>query len=227
MEDGVSVSQQKLNRDKIAKKGRERTTTDMVLLQTPTDKFECIIATQKIDLTDLVTAKFKEYYSQKKVNVVVISDGARNIKNRCQTLFGDTYVHILDWYHLQKKVKELMSMIAPNKDVKIEYIRELNQLLWHGKGLESIEKLRNYQVKNREKQQELIGYLEKNVPHIIDYKKRKEIGKTIGSGRMEKVGDLMIAKRQKEKAMSWSETGSNALAVLNALYMNIATENLH
>ena len=110
---------------------------------------------------------------------------------------------------------------------KIEYISELNQLLWVGNTAKALDKLRNYQVKNVEKQQELIGYLEKNIPYIIDYKRRKEIGKSIGSGRMEKAGDLIIAKRQKEKAMSWSEKGSNALAVITAMYKNLATENLH
>ena len=45
---------------------------------------------------------------------------------------------------------------------------------------------------------------------------------------MEKVGKLIIAKRKKEKAMSWSQTGSNALTVITNLYMNSATtENLH
>ena len=44
---------------------------------------------------------------------------------------------------------------------------------------------------------------------------------------MEKAGDLIIAKRQKEKAMSWSEKGSNAVAVLTAMYKNLTTENLH
>ena len=127
MEDGFCVSQQKLNRDKVAKKGKETTTTDVILLQTPTGRFEHIVAAQRIDLTDFATAKFKEYYSQKKVNIVLISDGARNIKSRCQVLFGEDYVHILDGYHLQKKVKALRSMITPNKDVKIEYVRELNQ----------------------------------------------------------------------------------------------------
>ena len=66
MEDGFCVSQQKLNRDKVAKKGKETATTDVRLLQTPTGRFEHIIAAQRIDLTDFATAKFKEYYSQKK-----------------------------------------------------------------------------------------------------------------------------------------------------------------
>ena len=199
----------------------------MILLAKPLGGFEHIVASEKVDLTNLASAKLKNYYGGKSINVVVISDGSRTIKNRCQTLFEGKYRHILDWYHLQRKVKDLMTMIAVNKALKIEYISELNQLLWVGETAKALDKLRNYQVKNIEKLQELIGYLEKNIPYIIDYKRRKEIGKPIGSGRMEKAGDLIIAKRQKEKAMSWSEKGSNALAVLTAMYKNLATENLH
>ena len=75
------------------------------------------------------------------------------------------------WYHLQKKVKDLMTIIAENKALKIEYISELNQLLWIGDTVQALDKLRNYPVKNTERQHELIGYLEKNSPYIIDYKR--------------------------------------------------------
>ena len=117
-EDGVSVSQQKQKRDKIAKQGRERTTTDMILLERPLGGFEHIIASEKVDLTSLAWAKLKAYYGGKSINIVVISDGSRTIKNRCKTLFEGKYQHLLDWYHLQKKVKDLMTMIAVNKVLK-------------------------------------------------------------------------------------------------------------
>jgi hypothetical protein len=226
-EDGVSVSQQKGKRDKKVKQGRERTTTDMVLLQRPTTGFECIVAAGKVSLTNLSQSKLKQYYGGQDINIVVLSDGSRTIKNRCQVLFESNYIHILDWYHLQKKVKELMTMIAPNKEAKIEYIRELNHLFWIGKVGEALEKLKRYAVRNQVKHLELIGYIEKNKDYIINYERRKEAKKTIGSGRMEKKGDIIIAKRQKEKAMSWSPIGSNAIAVLTAKYDNLATENLH
>jgi hypothetical protein len=75
----------------------------------------------------------------------------------------------------------------------------------------------------------LVDYLTKNRAYIINYAKRKEVGKTIGSGRMEKTVDCIVARRQKEKAMSWSQKGSIALAVITAQYSNnsVTTENLH
>ena len=223
MEDGVSVSKQKEMRDKIVKKGKQRAITDMILLEKPTGGFECIVAANDICLTALSMAKLKENYSGKNINLVVISDGSRTIKNRSVELFGEQYQHILDWYHLRKKIKELMSMIAPNKDFKSQYVTELSTLLWYGNIEQAMENLKKYQTKNQEKHQELIDYLTKNQPFIIDYAKRKQAGKTIGSGRMEKTIDCIVARRQKEKAMSWSEKGSNALAVVTA---HIANYNL-
>ena len=105
MEDGISVSKQKEKRNKIAKKGKERTTTDMILLEKKVGGFECILAANNICLTALSMAKLKENYSGQSINLVVISDGSRTIKNRSIELFGENYQHILDWYHLQKKVK--------------------------------------------------------------------------------------------------------------------------
>lgn len=229
MEDGVSVSKQKGKRDKIAKNGKQRTITDMILLEKPTGSFECIVAANAICLTTLSMAKLKENYSGKNINLVAISDGSRTIKNRSIELFGEQYQHILDWYHLKKKIKELMSMIAPNKDFKSQYVSELSTLLWHGNIEQAIGKLEKYQTKNQEKHQELFDYLKKNQLYVIDYAKRKAAGKTIGSGRMEKAIDSMVARRQKEKAMSWSPKGSNALAVVTAHVANFksATINLH
>lgn len=61
-----------------------------------------------------------------------------------------------------------------------------------------------------------MGYLVKNQTYIINYRRRKEAGKIIGSGRMEKENDVLIAHRQKRKAMSWSKKGSWSLALVTA-----------
>jgi hypothetical protein len=75
-------------------------------------------------------------------------------------------------------------------------------------------------VRNVDKHQELIGYLEKHQAEIIDYKRRQATGKTIGSGRMEKAVDQVIGHRQKRQGMSWRPEGSRALALLKVLELN-------
>lgn len=226
LEDGVCVSQQKPCRDKVAKTSKERTTIDSLLVAMPEKRYAQVVAATGVDLSELAQACLKRHYRGKKVNVVVLSDGSRTIKNRCVWLFGSQYVHILDWYHLQRKVRDLMTMIAPDKELKIAYCQELLGLLWRGEGAAALVKLRGYAYRNSAKWEELVNYLVKNLSHIIDYSRRQRAGKPIGSGRMEKAGDLLVAHRQKEKGMSWSAKGSRALAVLTAHYNGNATDYL-
>ncbi len=75
-------------------------------------------------------------------------------------------------------------------------------------------------VRHQEKWSELIGYLEKHQSEIINYNRRRLVGKTIGSGRMEKGVDLTVGRRQKQKAMSWSPLGSRALSLLRIVELN-------
>jgi hypothetical protein len=155
--------------------------------------------------------------------VVAITDGARSIRLTLHRVFGTTLCIILDWYHLQLKIKNLMSMIAPNKTVKESYIQDLKRLLWHGRTQEALDYLAQIPtVKNPEKWEELVGYLLKHQTEIIDYDKRKKAGKTIGSGRCEKANDGIVAHRQKKKGMAWSRSGSKALAILKTCQLNQA-----
>jgi hypothetical protein len=225
-EDGVCVSEQKPCRDKVGKLSKQRTTIDSLLVATPQGGFAQVVAATGVELSALAQTCLKGYYTGKSVAVVVLSDGSRTIKNRCVNLFGSQYVHILDWYHLQRKVKDLMTMIAPDKELKVAYCQELVGLLWGGDGATALIKLRGYRHRNAAKWEELINYLVKNESHLIDYARRQGVGKPIGSGRMEKAGDLLVARRQKEKGMSWSAKGSRALAVLTAHYNGGATDYL-
>jgi hypothetical protein len=66
------------------------------------------------------------------------------------------------------------------------------------------------------KQAELLGYLEKNEASLINYQQRQAAGKIIGSRRMEKQNDGLVAQREKRKGMSWSKAGSLSLARVTA-----------
>ena len=114
-----------------------------------------------------------------------------------------------------------MSMIAKGSSIgKKEHASNINNLLWNGNTQKAITYLNNIPVKNKEKQQELINYLKKHIAEIIDYEKRQLAGRSIASGRGEKANDMLIAKRQKKKAMAWSDNGSKALAICKAKYLN-------
>jgi hypothetical protein len=206
----------------------KRLDTTVILVQNQSGGYE--YATSGIDkhsntiytVNQAIIDKVVDLHSiEQALPIVAITDGARSIRNTLHCIFGSTICIILDWYHLQHKVKNLMSMIATNKADKELYINDLKALLWNGEVAEAIIYLDNMnKIKNVTKHKELRDYLEKHESEIINYGIRKANGKTIGSGRCEKGNDLIVAHRQKKKGMAWSRRGSSALAILKTNRLN-------
>ena len=152
---------------------------------------------------------------------VAITDGAQVIRQHLYAVFGVMLVVILDWYHLGKKVRDLMSMIARNKEEKTIHLKFMFYHLWRGEVSTVLEYLATkVQSKNEEKHLELIGYLNKHRDEIIDYRRRKKAGKMIGSGYIEKGCDQVVGHCQKKKGMGWRETGSRGLDILKVAELN-------
>lgn len=236
-EDGIGVKAQKDWRarsgaDKsipAAAAGAKRITSDVVMLECAEGHYRylCEGIDQQgetvIRLEDRVRAALREEYGDHPgpLNVVAISDGASMIRNSLHTIFDTAPVVILDWYHLRKKVRELMSMVAMNKTDKEQHLSVMLKRLWAGEVDAVLEYLRTeVAVRNADKHQELIGYLERHHHEIIDYATRQAADKPIGSGRMEKGVDLVVGHRQKKKGMAWSAKGSKALAILKVVELN-------
>ena len=218
LSDGICVSEQKIKRDGQAKRGKERTTTEMAMMQRKDGSYKTLIAGKEVEKLKLYEAEVVKEYGGRAghLPLVAISDGARSLKNETKKLFGKDVCHILDWYHLEAKVYQLMTQIARSKEAKKESTEILLAALWQGETARAIGHLQEIKVKNEVKQNELIGYLEKNQGYIINYQRRTEAKKIIGSGRMEKQNDVLVAHRQKRKGMSWSKNGSLSLALVTA-----------
>ena len=75
-------------------------------------------------------------------------------------------------------------------------------------------------MKNKDYRDKLIGYIERNRLNIPCYAVRKRLGLRNSSNIGEKMNDLVVSKRQKHNGMSWSKSGSVALASLTALKRN-------
>ena len=225
--DGICVAEQKAKRNGEAKSGKERTTTEMAMLERQDGSYRTIVAGEGINRVELSRAEVVEEYGEEveKLAVVAITDGARNLKKEAKEVFGKDVRHILDWYHLEAKVYQLMTQIAPNKQVKEASQELIINELWRGMSGKAIEYLAEVEARNKVKRDELKGYLEKNKEYIINYEKRKEAKKVIGSGRMEKQNDVIVAHRQKRKGMSWSKSGSRNLAIVTA-HLNQGTNYL-
>lgn len=159
--------------------------------------------------------------------IVAITDGAKNIRQDVAAVFGDPPTIILDWYHLGKKVRDMMSMISRTKEEKKQHLKFMFRHLWYGRIYTVLNYLKTeVSPKNEEKLWELIGYFEKHKSEIIDYHRRKKVGKVIGSGIMEKGCDQVIGRRQKKKGMSWRAVGSRSLGILKVVELNNQWERL-
>ena len=233
--DAIQVKQQKASRGQGAdtptvERETKRVHTEVWLVEQPTGGFPYLTAgidamgQEVVAGIERVRWQFQKDYAGRSepLPVVAITDGARTIRRQLAELFGQPVPVILDWYHLDKKVGELMGMVARNKQEKAVHVAHLLHHLWHGRTDAALTYLRrDVQAKNPEQLAALVTYLEKHQAESIDYGRRQRAGKPIGSGRMEKGVDQVIGVRQKHKGMSWSPTGSKALGILNLLYLSV------
>lgn len=118
-------------------------------------------------------------------------------------------------------------MLARTKAERAAHLDRLFPLLWHGKTEAALGYLRSrVKARRQDKLVALMSYLEKHQEEIIDYGRRQQAGKPIGSGRVEKGVDQAIGVRQKKKGMSWSRKGSKALGILKVVELNGQWEEL-
>jgi hypothetical protein len=226
-EDGIQVKAQKEQRDRQPRGPDElkRVNTDVGVLELPGGSYWVLTAgfPGEHTLPEAVRAAFCEHYADTAapINLVAITDGARSIRTDLEASFDGEVTCILDWYHLRKKVNELLSMICSAKAEREQHAAKLLNFCWEGKITQGIEYVTHLeQVRNHSKHQELVTYLTKHQAEIIDYHQRQRVGKSIGSGRSESVVNQVVGRRQKHHGMSWSSEGSRALAILTSVQLN-------
>ena len=156
--------------------------------------------------------------------LVFFTDGARSIfANIAEVFQFHPYTVILDWYHLKKRCQECLSMSAKGKERRNEILQKLLRILWAGNVDEAIDFLNNLDaavLRPKNRINELCQYIEKHREHIPPYALRAKLGLRNSSNRVEKANDLVVAQRQKHNGMSWSTSGSGALAQISALVAN-------
>jgi len=109
------------------------------------------------------------------------------------------------------------------RTIRNDVLKQLLPLLWYGlvdHAIDYIKTLKQADIKNPEALERLVGYFERNRAHIACYAVRKELGLRNSSQLGEKMNALVVADRQKHNGMSWSVSGSVALASLTALGRN-------
>ena len=160
--------------------------------------------------------------------LVFFTDGARNIFANINDIFSfHPYTVILDWFHLKKRCQEYLSMSVKGKDARNDVLQKLLRILWAGNVDEAITYLRDLSadvLRPANRIEDLCHYIEKHREHIPPYAIRAKLGLRNSSNRVEKANDIVVARRQKHNGMSWSASGSRALAQINAF---IANDELH
>ena len=175
-----------------------------------------------LSMTCMLLIEWTILYQGMPKRLVVISDGAKNIRRRLEAVFGQGVIIILDWYHLKKRINEIMSMMGMKKETKKEHIKKILNHLWYGQFDQAIKYIKKLEpIKSRMyKKQELLDYLDKHQSEIINYQKRQQAGKSVGSGKAEITVNQVVGMRQKKKGMSWTPRGSYALGVIKTFQLN-------
>jgi hypothetical protein len=162
-------------------------------------------------------------------SLVFFTDGARNLRSAIQDMFSFLpFKIILDWHHLEKKCKDLLSMAIDGKQIKSQILSELLAWLWLGKVDQAVELLSNVKqdmIKNKKELENLINYFGRNRSCIPCYALRQKLGLRVSSNLVEKANDLVVSNRQKHNGMSWSADGSTSLATLTAVRRNSEDRN--
>ncbi len=131
----------------------------------------------------------------------------------------------MDWYPLEQKCQVELSLALRGAQIRNAVLGELVPLLWLGRVDAAIAYLRAVPIESLKAGQSverLVGYFERNRAYIPCYALRKELHLRNSSNRGEKANDLCVAGRQKHQGMSWSPTGSVALATVTTVHHNHA-----
>ena len=161
--------------------------------------------------------------------VIFFSDGASNIRTTAKKVFGfRPYEIYLDWFHLCKKLGQLLSMGIRGTEKRNEILNKLTRILWAGNvdcALEYIANIDSKFVKSQKALDKITTYLTKHKSEIPCYTIRQKLGLRNSSQSAESANYTLVANRQKTGGMSWSDTGSEALTIIQAVYANGETEN--
>jgi hypothetical protein len=226
--DGILVKAQKPTHERAGKpkqpKPDSRHETELMLIQSQDGQFRYLAGSsdQRICSVQAANAFWRREWGGSQIarKPVAITDGAQKIRRELPLVFGAEIPQILDWYHLEKRVYQQLSMSAHSQKERENWEQQVLGLLWRGQVEPAVCFLETLVPRNAKALTELMGYLQKHEKEIIDYERRQAAGKPIGSGRMEKAVDQVVGMRQKGKGMSWSKSGSQALALLKVVELN-------
>lgn len=175
------------------------------------------------------TEEFKEmlYNSAKSKGLeqakttIFLSDGAGWLRKYRREYYPGA-IQILDWYHvvdhLWATAHKLWGETQKQKSEK--WVEPLKELLWEGKTIEVLDRIREQALKRKTNQTplwELHTYLVNN-KDFMRYPEYRSKGYYIGSGAIESANKYVVANRMKMAGMRWSIQKANSLIWLRCKY---------
>ena len=223
--DDVTVKQQKATRKGAQEPEQKRKYVHNTIAHIAHAEASYIINGQGIGSVLRLVLAFLLHNHLLQYNLIFFVDGQRTLYAAIWRAFAwlQPVQIILDWYHLEKRCKEQLSLALKGRVIRNAVLDQLRPCLWHGcvdRALAVLQAIEPTDIKNQKALDTLIGYLERNRPYLPCYAVRKRLGLRNSSNRGEKANDLVVSARQKHNGMSWSKPGSVALAALTALVRN-------
>ena len=222
--DDVMVRRQKERRTEEYRKEKAFVKNTVIEVQTPENSVILTATDMKTAFLNLLAYLLSNGLLNGKT-LVFFTDGAKDLRGYITKLFAFRKVRvILDWYHLMERCKVCLSgAFKGGKEQRNQILSELSPLLWLGDVSAAVAYLKGLNpeiLRPKNRIEELQNYLEERREQIPCYALRNALGLRISSNRVEKANDMVVARRQKHNGMSWSETGSGALAQIAALFHN-------
>jgi hypothetical protein len=157
--------------------------------------------------------------------VVFLSDGDRSLRSIHQTHFYDA-LYVLDWFHLRRNLHQALRGYETEHgpDLATVAYMTLKDLLWFGEvdlALDRLDRLRGQlrEGRARDALAEFKAYVQSNRDGI-GYSDLYQQGIHIGSGPIEKAGDLVINRRCELRGMTWYRDTANGICNLRAIRLN-------
>ena len=231
MIDDVGVKRQKEERSVNGKKGFKSAQTvnhTVTWLRAPEGTYAIEAENTRQGLLTSLGFMMKNHLLENR-ELTIFYDGAKTIRSNVEEIFKfhKPLRLYLDWYHVCRRIKENLSMGLKcgkeNRDENQKYVREILNRLWSDKvdeAIEIVESIPADMIRRKGKVQETIRYLEDRRPYLYNFAARKIVGLINSSNRVEDMNNQLVAKRQKNKSMSWSAPGSRGLATVTALSVN-------
>jgi hypothetical protein len=154
---------------------------------------------------------------------LVRGDGASFIRG-FREYYAPKSRYLLDHHHLCEKLKERLGSLYEDRDKRSKTISRILEYLNSDDVDSALSYISELTSKFRNKQKlyhlkKLSAYIERNREGIW-YKEAREKGISIGSGSVDKAGDILICRRMKLRGMRWSRNKADNVLNIRILILN-------